>query len=169
MPRRELVTKWLSYGILLAVTALLQRLVLTRITVWEAVPILLPLAVSALAVLEGPVSGAGYGIAVGIVSMYVDGGGAMTVLLGCGAGVSIGLITRYVLRQGLWGHCLCCAGLLLLHLLWSVGSRWITGVAPLSVLLSVGLPELLWSLLCAVPVYYLYRFVYRRWGSAYYA
>lgn len=169
MPRQELVIKWLSYGILLALIALLQGLVFTRLRLWGTIPMLLPLGLSALAVLEGPESGAGYGIAVGIVSMYVNGGGPVWVVLSCAIGITIGLITRYVLRQGLWGHCLCCAGVLLLHLLWAVVFRWITGVAPFGVLLSVGLPEFFWSLLLAPAVYYLYRFVYKRWGSAYYA
>lgn len=38
-----------------------------------------------------------------------------------------------------------------------------------AVLLRVGIGELLWTLVFTPVIYLMFRFVYRRWGSAYYA
>lgn len=168
MTRQDLIKKWFSYGVVLVLTALLQSLVLTRLRLWGVIPMLLPLALVALATLEGPVAGAGFGIAVGVFSMYVDSGSAWVVVLSCLGGLAVGLIARYVLRQDFVGHFICSAGVLALRLAWCVLPRWAEGVAELPVLLSVGVPELLWSMAFTPVIYLMFRFVYRRWGSAYY-
>lgn len=169
MTRQDHLKKWISYGIALVLTALLQGLIFSRLRLFGVIPMLLPLALVALATLEGPVSGGGFGIAVGILSMYVDGGGAWVIVFACAGGLAVGLIARYVLRQDFVGHLICSAGLLALRLLWCVTPRWAGGVAQLPVLLEVGVSELLWSLAFTPVIYLLFRFVYRRWGSAYYA
>ena len=169
MTRQDYIKKWFSYGVTLVLVAVLQGLVFTRLRAFGLIPMLLPLALVALATLEGPVSGAGFGIAVGIVSMYVDGGSAWVIVLACLGGLAVGLIARYVLRQDFIGHLICSVGLLVLRMAWCVIPRWIEGVAELSVLLRVGIGELLWTLMFTPVIYLMFRFVYRRWGSAYYA
>lgn len=169
MTRQDFIKKWLFYGLALAMTAGLQGLVFSRFRLMGTVPVLLPLALAALATLEGAASGAGFGVAVGVFSMYTDGSGPWIILAASLGGLVVGLVARYVLRQDFIGYIICAVGLYALRLAWCVVPRWLAEVAPLEVLLRVGVPEALWSLLFSPVIYLLFRFFYRRWGSAYYA
>lgn len=169
MARQDLIKKWMAYALALILTSGLQSLVFTRLKPLGVVPVLLPLAMTALASLEGAVSGAGFGIAVGVMSMYVDGGNAWVILLTCLGGLIAGLVAKYMLSRSFMGYLLCSLGVLALRVVWMAGSRWLTGAAALPVLLKVGGLELLWSMALSPIVYGSFRFVYLRWGSAYYA
>ena len=169
MTRQDFLKKWTFYALALLLTAFLQALVFSRLRLFGFIPVLLPAALSALATLEGPASGAGFGIAVGILSMYVDGESAWVILLASAGGLAAGLLARYVLRQDFVGHVICTAGLLAVRMLYYFLSHLAGGAAPVSVLLGVALPEFLWSMAFSPVIYLLFRFVYRRWGSAYYA
>lgn len=169
MTRQDLIKKWTAYTLALILTSGLQSLVFTRLKPLGVVPVLLPLAMIALASLEGAAAGAGFGIAVGVMSMYVDRGNAWVILLTCLGGLITGLVAKYMLSRSFMGYMLCSLGALALRMIWMVGSRWLAGVASLPVLLSVGGLELLWSMALSPIVYILFRFVYLRWGSAYYA
>ena len=167
MTQRDHMIQWLAYGAALLLTAGLERLVLTRLPLLGILPVLLPLALTACATLEGPRAGAGFGIAVGLL-MAAGGGGIALIPLCSAAGMAIGLMTRYVLRQDFVGHLLCCVLVLLIRMVWCVGTRLAAGVADAPTLLAVGVPELLWSLVFSGPIYLLFRFVCRRWGRLYY-
>lgn len=169
MTQRDHMIQWLAYGAALLLTAGLERLVLTRLPLLGILPVLLPLALTACATLEGPRAGAGFGIAVGLLLSAETGGSPALIILCSAAGLAIGLMTRYVLRQDFVGHLLCCILVLLVRMLWCVGTRLLAGVAGLDTLLAVGIPELLWSLAFSGPIYLMFRFVCRRWGRIYYA
>ncbi len=168
MTRQDFIKKWAFYGLALAITAGLQGLIFGRFRLMGTIPVLLPLALAALATLEGAACGAGFGVAVGVVSMYADGSGPLVIVVASLCGLFVGLIAQYVLRQDFIGYIICSMGIYALRLAWCVLPRWLERAAPLEVLLRVGVPELLWSLLFSPVVYLLFRFMYRRWGSAYY-
>lgn len=162
MTTRDFCIKWGVYALALLPVWFLEAYVLNRFPVAGVIPVLLPLAAVAVAVLEGGTAGAGFGLFVGIVSDAVYGtGGAMTAglsLLGAGTG----LVAQYALRQSLLGCLVCSAGVLGLIDVLRVLRRLILGVAPLSALLRVAVPEILWSLLFAFPVYGIFLWVHHR-------
>ena len=53
MTRQDYIKKWFSYGVTLVLVAVLQGLVFTRLRVFGLIPMLLPLALVALATLDG--------------------------------------------------------------------------------------------------------------------
>ena len=129
---------------------------------WGFSPVL-PLAAVAVAVLEGGVAGAGFGLAVGVLcdAVYFGASGAWTIgmaLLGTGAGVA----SRFGLRQNLAGCLLCSLTSLVIIDAVRVFYRLLTGVAGPAALLAVAVPEVLWSLLFVFPVYALFRWVFNR-------
>lgn len=168
MTREDLIRKWFAYATALCLTAGLQALVFSRLRPLGVTPVLLPLAMTALAALEGPVSGAGFGIAVGALSVCLDGSSPWSVILFCLGGLVTGLVSKYALRSSFLGFAVCSLGASAVFTAAHILPRWLGGKAALPVLLRVGGPELLWTMLLSPIVYFLFRFVFRRWGSAYY-
>ena len=145
----------------------LDQYVLNRFLVLGVSPRLLPVAAVTVAVLEGAVGGAGFGLGVGVLcdAVYYGAWGGMTIglcLLGWGAGAA----AQYVLRRN-FGGCLLCsaAGLALLELC-QVASGLFTGLGDLYSLLRVAAPELLWSLCALCLLYPCFSWVRRRIAKA---
>lgn len=168
MTRRDHIIQWIAYTLALLLVAGVERLIFSRFPLFGVLPVLIPSALVACAAMEGPKAGAGFGIAVGALVSVFAGGGVWRIVVCSAAGMGAGLITRYLWRQDFVGHLLCCTLALLLRLVWCVGVRAVMDVAPLATLLSVALPELLWSLALTGPVYLLFRFVCKHWGRLYY-
>lgn len=111
-------------------------------------------AAVAVAVLEGALAGAGFGLAVGVLCDAVYFGGHRFLTLGlCLIGWGAGAASQYVLSRN-FGGCLLCAaaGLVLIDMV-RVFAGLFTGLASLPALLRVALPEVLWSL-CFVCLLY---------------
>nr|WP_207754528.1 rod shape-determining protein MreD [Pseudoflavonifractor phocaeensis] len=140
-----------------------QAFVLNRLPFLPLTPMLLPLAAVCVAVLEGAVAGAGFGLAVGVLcdAVYFGTDGAMTVGV-CVVGMAAGALAQYLLRQNLLG-CLLCS---LLALAAMDGVRILTrlfwGDWELGAMLSLAGREILLSLIFVFPVYALFLWVYRR-------
>jgi len=155
--------KWGVYALALAPVWLLEVYVFSWFPIFGVVPTLFPLAVVAVAVLEGATAGGGFGLFAGILCDAAHAGtsGAMTLGL-CLTGVFAGALARYALRQNLVG-CLLCSVLALAAL---GGVRVATFLlrqgAPLDALLRVAVPEALCSLIFVFPVYALFLWVFRR-------
>lgn len=163
MTRQDFLLKWLFYALALLPVWWLDQFVLNRFLVLGVSPRLLPVAALTVAVLEGAVGGAGFGLGVGVLcdAVYYGGWGGMTLglcLMGWGAGAA----AQYALRRNFGGCLLCCAaGLTLLALCQVVGGLF-TGLADLYALLRVVLPELVWSLCFVCPIYPWFAWVHRR-------
>lgn len=163
MTRRDFILKWFFFGLALLPVWWLDAYVLNRFPLFGVIPMLLPVAAVAVAVQEGAVAGAGFGLFVGVLcdATYYGSNGSMTVclcLLCCGAGA----LAQYVLSPN-FGGCFLCAGLTLLAI--DAGRVFVgmfTGLAPLSALLRVAVPELLWSLAFTVVLYPWFAWVRRR-------
>lgn len=163
MTRRDQIHKWFVYTLALIPVWLLDEFVLNRIPVFGVVPMLLPLAVVAVAVLEGASGGAGFGLGVGLLgtAVYYHTGGGFVVLMTL-LGLGTGLLTQYVLRQDFLG-CLLCSAL-------SLGILDVTRILPrllyqresLEAMLRVAGGEILWSLVFTPLVYAIFLWVFRR-------
>ena len=163
MTRQDFILKWLFYALALLPVWWMDTFVLGRFPVLGVAPMLLPVAAVAVAVLEGALAGAGFGLAVGVLcdAVYFGGHGFLTLglcLIGWGAGAA----AQYVLSRN-FGGCLLCAaaGLVLIDTV-RVFTGLFTGLAPLLALLRVALPEVLWSLCFACLLYPWFTWVRRR-------
>ena len=136
---------------------------LNRIPILGVTPMLLPLAAVAVAVLEGTVAGAGFGLAVGILcdAVYFGTNGAMTLGI-CVAGMLAGALAQTLLRQNLLG-CLLCS-LLALAAIDGVRilTRLLLGKGELGAMLSLAGREILISMIFVFPVYAMFLWVYHR-------
>ena len=165
MTRRDTILKWIAYLAALAVTAVVNYYVLGPLPI--PLPLLLPVLAVAGGTLEGAPFGAVYGGACGAVMSSLGYLGPGCILSLSAFGWLSGLATQYLLRRDVWGHLICSVAAALLWELWEVGSRLLTGAAPLRVLLGVAGPELLWTLLLALPVYWAGRFCCVNYGRIY--
>ena len=163
MTTQDFLIKWGVYGLALLPVWFFQAFVLNRLPFLPLTPMLLPLAAVCVAVLEGAVAGAGFGLAVGALcdAVYFGTDGAMTVGV-CVVGMAAGALAQYLLRQNLLG-CLLCS---LLSLAAMDGIRILArlfwGDWELGAMLSLAGREILLSLIFVFPVYALFLWVYRR-------
>lgn len=145
----------------------LDAFVLSRYPLLGITPTLLPLAVSAVAVLEGALPGSGFGLAVGLLWTLAYPGSSSLLVFGMAlAGFLVGIVSQYALNQNFLGCLICSAAVLAVP-----GGRpacWpalFTQIAPIQSLLQVAVPEFLWSL-CWMPlVYLIFRSIFRRVGG----
>lgn len=166
MTRRDLIHKWLVYALGLLPVWLLDAYILPRYPLWGTVPMLLPLAVAAVSVLEGAYSGTGFGLAVGLLweLAYPGGFGGLVFYMAL-AGMAMGAVSQYALSQSFLGCLICAAGTLGLLDLLRVAWRLLTREAGLSELLGAAVPEFLWSLAWTPLVWLIFRAVHRRVGG----
>lgn len=163
MTRSDFMIKWGVYALALVPVWILEVYVLNRFPVFGVIPMLMPLAAIAAAVLEGPTAGGGYGLFVGVLYDAVHHGskGAMTLGL-CLLGICAGALARYALRQNLLGCLLCSLGALAVIDAGRMAVHLLQRDAAVEALLQVAVPEVLWSLVFVFPVYALFLWVYKR-------
>lgn len=166
MTRRDLIHKWLVYALGLLPVWLLDAYILPRYPLYGASPMLLPLAVAAVAVLEGAYSGTGFGLGVGLLweLAYPGGFGGLVFFLAL-AGMAMGGVSQYALSQTFIGCLICAAGTVGLLELLRVARGLLTNAAPLSALLEAAAPEFLWSVAWTPLVWLLFRAVHRKVGG----
>lgn len=166
MTRRDFIRKWTVYALGLLPIWLLDAYILPRMPLWGTVPMLLPLAVAAVAVLEGAYSGTGFGLGVGLLweLAYPGGFGGLVLFLAL-AGMAMGAVSQYALSQSFIGCLICAAGTVGLLELLRIARGLLTNAAPLSALLEAAAPEFLWSMAWTPLVWLLFRAVYRKVGG----
>lgn len=163
MTRQDFILKWLFYALALLPVWWLQAFVLNRFPVFGVFPLLLPVAAVVVATQEGAVAGAGFGLAVGVLSDAVSfgGWGGMTLAL-CLIGWGAGAASQYVLRRNFGGCLLCSAAALAIIDGFRVVQGLFVGLGSLPALLRVAVPELLWSLCFLCLLYPWFTWVRRR-------
>lgn len=166
MTRRDFLFKWFWYAMALLPVWLAEELVFSRLHILGVAPVLLPLAAVAVAVLEGPVAGAGFGLGVGLLCDAAWFGLGDGIIFGLAlAGAVTGGIAQYGLKQSYAGCLICSAGVLLIMDAIQIFRRLLGGSAPLSALLTVAVSEIFVSLLFVAPIYLLFRKVYSKVGG----
>ena len=161
MTRQALFHKWFLYALALFPVWLLDACILSRYPLFGVRPMLLPLAVVAVAVLEGSHAGAGFGLGVGLLwaLAYSSGKGMMVIGL-----TLVGLLTGAA-SQSFVGCLLCSAGALAAIDLWRIAVRLFVRSAGWTSMLRVAVPEILWSLAWTPLVWFLFRAVHQRVGG----
>ena len=167
MTRSGFILKWTAYGIALCLVLVFNYYVLALLPL-GAVPQLIPIVVMAVGLLEGPRGGAGFGIAAGLVLAASVHASVCWVAILSLCGWVCGLLAQYALRRDVVGFFpavlaaegIFCGCKVLFH--------WVSGTAAPGVLLQVALPEYLWTVVFAGPVYALCRFCCRHFGRIYY-
>ena len=166
MTRRDQIHKWFFYALGLFPIWVLDAYILNRLPVFGVIPMLLPLAVVSVAVLEGAYAGTGFGLAVGLLwgLSYPGGFGALVFGMAL-TGMLTGAAAQYVLNQNFFS-CLLCSAIAfgVLDGLQLVRALFIR-LDSLDVLLQVAVPEVLWSLCWTPVVYLIFRLVARRVGG----
>ena len=166
MTRRDLFCKWAVYALALFGVWILDACILPRYPVFGLTPMLLPLAVASVSILEGSRAGAGFGMGVGLLWELAYPGGFGGLVFGMAlAGMLLGSAAQYVLSQSFPSYLICCAALLAgLDLLRMVRALFYSDV-PLAALLRTAGGECLLSLIWAPLIWLLFRAVFRRVGS----
>lgn len=162
----DTLKKWLLYllGGLLPVW-LLDTVLLPRMGL-SVTPVLLPVCVVAMAVLEGAYPGAQFGLVVGLVWALTYAGGApgriplLTLM-----GMLSGAVSQYALRRSLSGCMVCTALSMILLGLLNVLGGLINDLAALGPLVLLVLKEFVVTLLYAPAVYALFYTLYRKAGG----
>ena len=164
MTRRDFGIKWTIYALALVLVLLINLYVLPWYPIFGTIPALLPVAAVTVAVLEGPEAGAGFGLAVGVLSdAFIPGTlpGAMTFSL-CLLGLAAGAAARYGVRQSLLGCLLCSAVALTAIDAVRVAGYRLMELGELPALLGVAIQEILWSLVFTPFIYLIFHWVHRR-------
>ncbi len=165
MTRKDIALKWAAYLVALAVTALFNYNILGLLPI--SLPLLIPMAAVSVGILEGPRFGGAFGIVAGLALSVIGHKTLLAIPLLTLVGWLCGLLARHALRRDLVGNTLCAAGVLVILECWQVGIRILRHVAAPALLVRVALPELLWTVLFSVPVYWVCRFCCVHYGRIY--
>ena len=109
MTRQDFILKWLFYALALLPVWWMDTFVLGRFPVLGVAPMLLPVAAVAVAVLEGALAGAGFGLAVGVLCDAVYFIDTVRVFTGLFTGLApLPALLRVALPEVLWSLCFAC-------------------------------------------------------------
>lgn len=131
MTRRDQIYKWCIYALGLFPIWVLDAFVLSRYPLLGITPTLLPLAVSAVAVLEGALPGSGFGLAVGLLWTLAYPGSSSLLVFGMAlAGFLVGIVSQYALNQNFLGCLICSAAVLAVQEVVRLLAGLFTQIAP---------------------------------------
>lgn len=162
----DTLKKWLLYllGGLVPVW-LLDTVVMPRLGL-PLSPVLLPVCVVALSVLEGAFSGAQFGLAAGALwTLAYAGGVPGRIPLLTLVGMICGVVSQYALRRSLSGCMLCTAGAIALLEVLNVLGGLINGLSTAGALLRTGMGEFFVTTLFTPAIYFLFYQLYRKAGG----
>ena len=162
----DTLKKWLLYlgGGLIPVW-LLDTVFLPRFDLSVA-PVLLPVCVVAVAVLEGAFPGAQFGLIAGLVwALTYAGGVTGRIPLLTLAGMLSGVVSQYALRRSLSGCMLCAAGVMALLEVLNILGGLVNDLATLGPLLLLAMEEFVVTLACTPLIYLLFYVLYRKAGG----
>jgi len=158
----DLLKKSLLYALLLIVSYLLQAIVFPWLPIFGAKPLVLPAAVCAIAIHEGMLRGGAFGLAAGVLcDAALNQPTILFTLLLMAVGVGVGFLSDRILSRGFPSCLLCTVLTLLLCTFLQILQPVFFGGASVFVALWVGLLQVLYSLLFAVPAYLAARSISR--------
>ena len=161
------IRKWLVYGLIYTIMAVLQATVAPYVTLFGVHPNLLPMAATIVAVLEGGVPGAMFGLFAGIVcdALYPTFEVIHTIFFFL-SGFAIGQLRTALFKVNFVVSAFCSVlSLAVLDILLAFVFFFIPGKAGISVLYQVILPEVAFSALVTPLVYGPLRLVHRLIGA----
>lgn len=154
--------KWTSYALAFLLVFFFECCVLNRFPICGAIPKLSILVVVAVALFEGSVNGATFGLVIGFFcsAVYYRSGLMMIpiyTIIGAGAGAT----RKAKIGRSLLGCAACSLGGLVFLELCQIVHFLLKGTA-FPVLSSLALPEALYSLPFLIPIYFLIHAVYKK-------
>ena len=143
--------KWTSYALAFLLVFFFECCVLNRFPLHGAIPNLSILVVVAVALFEGSINGAIFGLVIGFFcSAVYYRSGLMMIPIYTIIGACTGATRKEKIGRSLLGCAVC-----------SLGGLILKGTS-LSVLASLALPEALYSLPFFLPIYFLIHAVYKK-------
>ena len=162
----DTLKKWLLYALggLMPIW-LLDTVLLPRLG-FAVAPVLLPVCVVAMSVLEGAFSGAQFGLLTGLVwaLTYAQAPVGRIPLLTL-VGMLAGVVSQYALRRSLSGHMLCAAGVMVLMEVVNILGGLINALAAPGPLMLLAVKEFAATMVCAPLIYALFYKLYRKAGG----
>jgi len=155
--------KLLTHTLFLAVLYVLQSMVFSRLRIFGASPLIIPLAVVGVAIFQGAGWGGGFGIAAGVMCdiAFSETTILFTVLLTI-LGSAVGLLADFFLARGFPSFLLCCVISLLIIAFLQMFSFLMFYDVDKIILLRTGLLQTLYSCLFVLPVYNISRRLSRK-------
>ena len=153
---KKLIRRIILYALILLLLYVLQATVFPRLRIWGVAPLILPIFVVGIALFDGASWGGGVGLAAGVLCDFAFSGSVVffTILLTV-IGVGLGLASTYLLNRGRLTYMLCVViALFTIAFLQMFPFLVFDRVTPFA-LLHVALLQSLYSLLFALPIYYL--------------
>lgn len=166
MTQQDKRKKWLCYALGVLPLWVAELFLLNRVPLFGVRPVLLPLAAVAAGLWEGSGAGAWFGLAVGILAdgSYPALPGGMTLGLAV-LGWLCGVFAEHGIGQSFVGYLICSAVSYSALELFRVLTAALGGLAGWGAAAWVACKEGLWSLCFTLPIYLLFRAVYRRVGG----
>lgn len=158
--------KWAVYALAYLLVFFVKTSIFNRIPLYGAIPELAPIAVAAVGCFEGSFGGAVYGLAVGLVcSAVYYRGGSMMIPICTLIGLLSGLTTNRQIGKNFLGVVIC--GTLSVVLLECIRIFYyhFFGLNEVQTLLTIAVPEGLYSLCFVIPLYFLYTAVYNKFRT----
>ena len=154
------IIRSLIYVLFLSVVFLLQSTVLARVFNGGTKPLLLPLAVAAIALSDGSLKGGAFGVVAGVLCDISFNQPTMQFTLCLTIiGIGIGLIAEAFLVKNLITYVICSVISLVFCALWQSTPYLLFRGVSFSVLFSISVRQLLLSIIFTLPIYYFFRLI----------
>lgn len=167
MEKRRSVIKWFFYTALLLIFTVLQFMVLINFRVFGVTPNIIPALVTAVALFEGALGGSIYGFAAGLLmDAFLYPTEIFYTLVLMLFAILFGIGASHLFRKTLFTTMLFSIIILVsVNFLYFAVFYLIAGKAGMAALITVSVPEIIYSFPFVFISYFLCRGVYRRWGD----
>lgn len=156
------IIKYLSLTAFVFLTYVFQGMILNNLEILDTTPLLLPLTAVVIAMFEGSVCGAAMGLVCGIFcDLSFNQPTVVFTLLLTIIGAALGILCKEVLETSLGSCILCSAVTLALSAGVQMFYYLIYMHAPVSSLLEVALIQSAYSIIFAIPIYFICRMIHR--------
>lgn len=162
MTRTGTLIKWLAYFTALVITTVFNYAILGQLPISR--PLLLPVAAVTAGLLEGSQFGAGFGLLAGLLLTAAGHQSLLCIPLLSALGWACGLLAQSALRRDFAGFSITATAVILLHALWQVLIPLLSRRHGFIPLVKAAGGELLWTLVFALPLYWVFRFCCRHYG-----
>ncbi|MBQ3404347.1 MAG: hypothetical protein IJG63_02890 [Oscillospiraceae bacterium] len=162
MPWKKALMVTVLYLLFLIFVYLCQTFFLCGLKVFGARPLLLPVAAVGIAAFGGSVKGGAYGLVAGMLCDFsMQRPAIMFTLLLTACCICVGYLYDTVIAGGFPGYAVCSLGVLIISACFQMFSPLVYDGESFLALLSIAVPQTLYSLLFTLPFYFILRALHR--------